>query len=76
MGIIIKGETDHYELVGRETMSNLTRLQLDADIWIVNSVLACLTAEQAADRCLPEREKCVASAMAHAIARLGLIEQS
>jgi len=73
VGILVKGDTDHYDLVAKETVANLQRLGLDRELWIINCVLACHTMEQVAERCLANHEKCVAFDMAHAVVRLALV---
>lgn len=73
IGILIKGETDHYDLVAKEATANIARIQLTDNIWAVNCILACHDLQQVAERCLPESEKCAGPHMAHATARLGLL---
>jgi len=41
VGVLIKGETDHYDLGSRDTHTALTCLGIDLELWIVNCVLAC-----------------------------------
>lgn len=50
IGVIIKGETDHYEIVARESSSGLTRVGLDTGVPIGNAILAVHDYEQAMDR--------------------------
>ena len=50
IGVVIKGETDHYEIVARESSSGLTRVGLDTGVPIGNAILAVHTYEQALDR--------------------------
>ena len=72
VGILVKGDTDHYDLVAKETTAGIARLQLEHDLWIVNCVLGVHNVQQAADRCLPGGSHCVGFNMAHAVARLAL----
>lgn len=50
LGCVIKGDTDHYELVTRSVTDGLTRLALDLKIPVIQGVLACHNKKQAADR--------------------------
>jgi 6,7-dimethyl-8-ribityllumazine synthase len=50
IGAVIKGETDHYEVIVNESASGLTRVALDAIKPVTNAVLAAHTLEQALDR--------------------------
>ncbi|HEY5891470.1 MAG TPA: 6,7-dimethyl-8-ribityllumazine synthase, partial [Acidimicrobiia bacterium] len=40
IGVVIKGETDHYEIVVRESTSGLSRVALDTGVPIGNAILA------------------------------------
>lgn len=73
VGILIKGDTDHYDLVSKDTHSALTRLGMDSKLWIVNSLLACHDVKQAEERCKESFDSCVAPHMANAVARLSLL---
>ena len=53
IGAVIKGETDHYEVIVAESASGLTRVSLDATKPVTNAVLAAHTMEQALDRSQP-----------------------
>lgn len=53
IGAVIKGETDHYEVIVNESASGLTRVALDAVKPVTNAVLAAHTLEQALDRSEP-----------------------
>ena len=55
IGCAIKGETDHYDHVGREAMAGLQRLALDHDLAVGNGILTVHNRAQAMERCLPER---------------------
>lgn len=50
LGVIIKGETTHFEHVSRETWSGLMKIQLEQKIPIINGILTTNTIEQAKDR--------------------------
>lgn len=53
IGAVIKGDTDHYEVIVNESASGLTRVALDAVKPVTNAVLAAHTLEQALDRSEP-----------------------
>lgn len=50
LGIIIKGETAHFEIVCNESARALTNVSLETGIPIINGVLTCYTEEQAMKR--------------------------
>ena len=68
IGAVIKGETDHYEVIVNESASGLTRVGLDAIKPITNAVLAAHTLEQALDRSEPGPGNKGAEAAAAAVA--------
>jgi 6,7-dimethyl-8-ribityllumazine synthase len=47
LGCVIKGETDHYELVIQSSTQGLTRVALDEEKPVIQGVLACRNFEQA-----------------------------
>ena len=50
LGAVIRGETDHYEFVCRETARGVMRVQLDTGVPCAFGVLTCATMEQALAR--------------------------
>jgi 6,7-dimethyl-8-ribityllumazine synthase len=50
LGCAVKGETDHYEHVCRESMSGVQRVALDQRIPVGNGILTCPTWELALHR--------------------------
>lgn len=50
LGCVIKGDTDHYELVIKSVTEGLTRVSLDLEIPVIQGVLACHDADQALER--------------------------
>lgn len=50
IGTVIKGETDHYEIVVRESSQGLTRVALDSGVPVANAILAVHDYEHAVDR--------------------------
>lgn len=53
LGAVVKGDTDHYEVVVRESAGGLGRVALDHGIPVTNGVLAVHTIEQAFERSEP-----------------------
>lgn len=50
LGVIIKGETDHYDLVAKNTYRGIMEVQLKTGVPISFGVLACNNLEQAKQR--------------------------
>lgn len=50
LGIVLKGETSHYELVCRETFRGLMDVQLKLETPIIFGVLTCKTEKQVKER--------------------------
>lgn len=60
LGVLIRGETDHYEHIARECCAGLMRVGLEEDIHVALGVLTCGDRAQAEERCgvhSPERNK-------------------
>lgn len=55
IGVLIKGETDHYEYIANAVSTGLMDLQLTLSIPIVFGVLTCRTEEQAKLRSLGDK---------------------
>ncbi len=53
LGCAVKGETDHYEYVCRESMSGVQRVALDMKVPVGNGILTCPTWELAQNRANP-----------------------
>ena len=51
LGVIIKGETDHADLVGSSVTTSLQNLALANNIPIIHEVLLTENREQAVERC-------------------------
>ncbi len=47
LGCVIKGDTDHYEMVIRSATDGLSRVSLDLNIPVIQGVLACKNFDQA-----------------------------
>ncbi len=50
IGTIIKGDTDHYEIVVRESSSGVARVALDMGVPVANAILAVHDYEHAVER--------------------------
>jgi 6,7-dimethyl-8-ribityllumazine synthase len=50
IGTVIKGDTDHYDIVVRESARGLTRVSLDTGIPVANAILAVHDYEHAVER--------------------------
>lgn len=50
LGVVIRGETSHYDFVCAETASGITRVQLDTGVPCAFGVITCETMEQALAR--------------------------
>lgn len=50
VGAVIKGETDHYDVIVRESAAGLARVALDHGLPVTNAVLAAHDFDQARDR--------------------------
>jgi 6,7-dimethyl-8-ribityllumazine synthase len=70
LGCAVKGETDHYEHVCRESMSGVTRVALDLEIAVGNGILTCPTWELAEARADPDGEDDVGGRAARACLRM------
>lgn len=60
LGVLIRGETDHYDHIARECCAGLMRVGLEEDIHVALGVLTCGNRAQAEERCgvrNPERNK-------------------
>lgn len=50
IGTVVKGETDHYDIVVRESSSGITRVALDTGVPVANAILAVHDYEHALER--------------------------
>ena len=60
LGVLIRGETDHYDHIARECCAGLMRVSLKQDVHVALGVLTCGNRAQAEERCgvrNPERNK-------------------
>lgn len=72
LGCIIRGETYHFELVANESAAGITRLALDYDLPIINTILTTENLEQAIARQTSKGREAAQAAveMAHLIDEL------
>ncbi len=54
IGIIIRGETSHYDIVANESAAGLTQLSISKNIIVTNSILTVENKQQALDRSLDD----------------------
>ena len=50
IGLVIRGDTYHFEIVSNESASGIMRVQLDHSIPIINAVLTTNSAKEALER--------------------------
>lgn len=50
IGVVIKGDTDHYDIVVRESTSGISRVSLDTGVPIGNAILAVHDVDDAMER--------------------------
>jgi len=72
LGVVIRGETYHFEIVSNESAAAISRIALETSIPIANGVLTTDTDEQAEERAAEKGRDCARCAveMANLIAAL------
>ncbi|MBL8645108.1 MAG: 6,7-dimethyl-8-ribityllumazine synthase [Rhodospirillaceae bacterium] len=70
LGCAVKGETDHYEYVCRESMAGVSRVALDLKVPTGNGILTCPTWELAMARANPKGPDDVGGRAARACLRM------
>jgi 6,7-dimethyl-8-ribityllumazine synthase len=70
LGCAVKGETDHYEYVCRESMAGVSRVSLDLGLASGNGILTCPTWELAVARADPKGADDVGGRAARACLRM------
>lgn len=73
LGAVVRGGTDHYEHVARETAAGLQRAALDTGVPVAFGVLTTRTVGQALERAQPGAENKGAEAMRAALAMVPLL---
>jgi len=76
IGAIIRGETDHYNVVLSESNKGIAQLSLSTGIPIINSILTCDNVDQAIDRAGVKVGNKGADAATATVEMLSLIEQA
>lgn len=51
LGVVLKGETYHFEIVANQCAAGLQLVAVQTDVPVINEVLACYTRKQAETRC-------------------------
>ena len=64
IGVIIKGDTDHYEYISKGVVDGLINLTIKNNIYIANCVLNVLSMDQAIDRTKGSKNKGIEAASA------------
>ena len=57
VGVICKGDTDHYEYISNSVANGLLNLTINKDLYIGNCILNVHSLEQAINRATPELNK-------------------
>ena len=57
IGIICKGDTDHYEYISSGVSNGLIKITIDKNVYIANCILNVHTLEQAKNRCADGNNK-------------------
>ena len=57
IGIICKGDTDHYEYISSGVSNGLIKISIDKNVYIANCILNVHTLEQAKNRCADGNNK-------------------
>jgi len=76
IGAIIRGETDHYNVVMSEANKGIAQLSLSSGIPIINAILTCDNVDQAIDRAGVKVGNKGADAATAAVEMLSLMEQA
>lgn len=53
IGVVIKGDTDHYEIVVRESTAGISRVAIDTGVPVTNAILAVHEVQDAVERSGP-----------------------
>ncbi len=64
IGVICKGDTDHYEYISSAVANGLTNITINKNIYIANCILNVHSLDQAENRCTPENNKGEEAALA------------
>lgn len=75
LGVVLKGETYHFELVANEAARGCNQVAIETGVPVIMEVLACYTVAQAAGRCSNNKQNKGIQAAAAAITMLNLLPQ-
>ena len=67
IGLVIRGETYHFEIVSDQSAAGIMRVQLDHSIPIINAVLTTNSSKEALDRVLNKGEEAAEGAIEMAL---------
>ena len=75
IGTVIKGDTDHYEIVVRESTAGVARVAESQGVPVANAILAVRNVEDAVERSGPEESNKGAEAVDAAVAMANALRQ-
>ena len=67
IGLVIRGETYHFEIVSDQSAAGIMRVQLDHSIPIINAVLTTNSSKEALDRAVKKGEEAAEGAIEMAL---------
>ena len=70
LGVIIKGETAHFDIVAQQSAKGIMDVSLKTEIPIINGILTCHTEEQALERAQRKGKELAESAIEMGLANL------
>jgi len=75
LGVLIKGETNHFECISESVSKSISKLTISSNIPIIFGVITALTYEQASERALVLKKNKGAEVMKTGLKMLELYEQ-
>jgi len=73
LGVLVGGDTNHHDLVGRSVSQALQRVTLDSGVPVINGVVVTDTLAQARARCVGRRAR--GREFAHAALEVGALKR-
>ena len=67
IGVVIRGETYHFEIVSDQSATGVMRVQLDHSVPIINAVLTTNSSKEALDRVIVKGEEAAEAAIEMAV---------